>query len=207
MTPISRSERASRARRQALLPALLLALAALAGCSDGAEVRSERVEYLPGGTPVVRRELAVPRCPEVGILGEAADVTRFRPGPGRDLTDVTLDARITGVEGSCTARRGRMEIELAMSIDATRGPAAAARADQLSYFVAVTDQQRNILNKQVFQTAVRFPSGQNRATLMDEGARLTLAVSPERPSWSYTILVGFQLDEGELAYNRRRGTR
>lgn len=199
-----RARPASFAAAVALLP---LGAALLAGCGDSPLVRSQETAFAPGGTPIVRRELAVARCPQVAILGDAADITRFRPGGGADLTNVTLDGRIAAVNGRCDTTRQGMSIDLAMTLDFERGPAAPGRAETVPYFIAVTDQQQNILSKQVFTARAEFPRGQNRIRLSDEGGRLVLPVTAERPSWNYAILVGFQLDEGELAYNRRRGPR
>jgi len=35
-----------------------------------------------------------PECPEIAIVQDLAELTLFAPGPGRDLTDVTLEARV-----------------------------------------------------------------------------------------------------------------
>src|SRR6187397_768886 len=46
-----------------------------------------------------------PACPRAAILGDAADLTRYRPEHagqgGQDLTDMVFDGRITGVSGKC----------------------------------------------------------------------------------------------------------
>lgn len=186
---------------------LLLGAGLLAGCGDSPVVRSQETVFGQGGTPIVRRELAIPRCPEVAILGDAADITRFGQRGGTDLTNVTLDGRIAAVNGRCDGSRAGLTIDLAMTIEFERGPAAQARSEIVPYFVAVTDLEQNILSKQVFQARAEFPRGQNRVRLTEEGARMLLPVNANRPSWNYAILVGFQLDQGELAYNRRRGPR
>ena len=46
-----------------------------------------------------RNEFA-PSCPGTAILGDAADFSAYR-GPGRDLTDLVLQARIVSVSGNC----------------------------------------------------------------------------------------------------------
>ncbi|MCC7427239.1 MAG: hypothetical protein IT557_10055 [Alphaproteobacteria bacterium] len=199
-----------RARLSPPVPAaaaLLLGAALLAGCGDSPVVRSQETVFGQSGTPIVRRELAIPRCPEVAILGDAADITRFGQRGGTDLTNVTIDGRISAVNGRCDGTRQGLTVDLSMTLEFERGPAAQGRAESVPYFVAITDQQQNILSKQVFMARAEFPRGQNRVRLTDEGARMLLPVTAERPSWNYAILVGFQLDEAELAYNRRRGPR
>ncbi len=40
-------------------------------------------------------------CPQAKVLSEPAELTRFREGPGRDLTDVSFKASILRVVGEC----------------------------------------------------------------------------------------------------------
>ena len=41
-----------------------------------------------------------PACPAAAILADGADLTRTN-GHGRDITDLVLDGRVTGMQGSC----------------------------------------------------------------------------------------------------------
>ena len=65
-----------RLPHQALAPALLAALLSLAGC----------------GTPP-QQAVGTGACPQVLIVGDTSQVTKFQPGDGRDPTDVLLHAR------------------------------------------------------------------------------------------------------------------
>src|SRR3546814_6814364 len=44
----------------------------------------------------------LPSCPRVGILGDAQKATQYRPGPGRDLTDVTFQTELLDYNGECS---------------------------------------------------------------------------------------------------------
>jgi hypothetical protein len=92
-------------------------------------------------------------------------------------------------------------------MEATRGPASGERSITIPYFVAVTDAQNRILDKAVYTVAASFPANRSRVRMTGEEVALTLPVEAERPPASYTVVVGFQLTETELAINRRLGVR
>ncbi len=171
--------------RRFSVPGLLLALTA-AGCA------TNEAELQP--------------CPSALVVQPAADVTQFLPGPGRDLTDVIVEAKIQGVDGECEVSierdgSGEVLVDMTVLFEANRGPANQTRSAQLSYFVALVDQGQNILKKPVFDAEVAFPANGNRVRFADNIAvDIPLAVGEQAAS--YNILVGFQLTEDEVLYNR-----
>lgn len=186
-------------RRASLLLAGLAALGACGGQGDFVRAGGR------GEAPVRMTQRA--DCPHVGVLADAADLTRFRPGGGEDLTEMVVDARMRGVAGSCDLARRATTVELAISMDATRGPAAQGRAVDLPYFVAVMDRDGRILDKQVFQARIEFPPNRSSVRLTGEQVRLTLPTPEGVRGRDYAVSVGFQVSESELALNRRRGPR
>jgi len=144
-----------------------------------------------------------PACPNVGLVRDAADLVRYR-GAGRDLTDLVLNGRLTGVGGSCK-RDGSATVvtTVQVGIELQRGPAAPARQAQIAYFVAVLDGDR-ILDKQVFQLSAEFPANADRLRLSGDSVELRLPVKPDKTAAAYRIQIGFQLTPLELEVNRRR---
>ena len=52
------------------------------------------------------RNQFAPLCPTPRLIPALADVTRYGgPGPTHDVTDLILQARIIGVNGSCSGGR------------------------------------------------------------------------------------------------------
>ncbi|GGG33812.1 hypothetical protein GCM10010964_22180 [Caldovatus sediminis] len=179
-----------RRRAAALVPALVV-LALAAGC--GGE----------GSRPVLPAT-----CPRIGILAEAADLLRFRPGAGQDLSALEVGARVTGFDARCDyANRGRaLEVRLTVDMEAERGPASQARSAELPWFVAVTDAAGEaILNKREFATRVGFPPNVGRTRARSEEISIMLPLGDGRRLGDYALLIGFQLTPEELAANRRRG--
>lgn len=186
-SPVSHPSLPSRRSPPRRFAAAVLAPLALAGCGgDG--------------------ESFAPACPGAAIVRDAADITRFR-GPSRDLTDMALDGRITGLQGKC-ARAGRDAVltTVTPALELTRGPAAQGRTAELAYFVAVGQGER-ILDKQVFALRAEFPPNTDRVRLSGDDVELRLPVKPGETAAAYRVLVGFQLTPEELELNRSRGPR
>ncbi|MGQ0662022.1 MAG: hypothetical protein ACT4P2_00245, partial [Pseudomonadota bacterium] len=161
--------------------AVLATAAGLAGC---------------GGRPP-------PPCPSASILAEAATVTRFRDGPGRDLTDVINEGELFDILALCSYGRRGIDVDLQVGVVATRGPADRARAAQFEYFVAILDPERQVVARQRFDVRFEFPDNRARLVRIEElEPQIPLADAALGPR--YEILVGFQLTRDELAWNRSR---
>ena len=171
------------------------ALLALTGCGGGGE-----------------RPILPATCPRVGILADAADLSRFRPGGGQDISDLLVDARITGFNARCDyARRGRaLEMILTVQFAAERGPAAqGSRTADLPYFVTVVsaDETRVIAPPQHFTTRVAFPPNVSRTRVNGQELSIVIPLGNEQRRGEQAVLIAFQLTPEELAMNRRRGPR
>ena len=150
-----------------------------------------------------------PACPRAGILSDAADLVRYRPGAGRDLTDQVFEAHLVGVAGACSYGDTSRDLQtrVTVSFDVIRGPAASpAREEQLSVFVAVTDGER-ILDKKLYPIRVRFPADVGQVRLTSPEITLVLPISADVSGAAYAVTAGFQLTPDELEANRSRRVR
>ena len=168
----------------------LLATLVLAACQQGPE----------------RPTLA---CPVIAILQDAAELTLFVPGPGRDLIDVTLEARISEFGGFCDTdideddRTGEVDIDLQVLFEATRGPVSVTREAQVGYFVAITDTQENILARQTFDADLEFQGNRNRIGFVEELTQ-KIPLRAGQVGEDFKVFIGFQLTEDQLEYNRNK---
>jgi hypothetical protein len=140
-------------------------------------------------------------CPQAGVPRDAATLTRFQPGPGRDLTDVIFDARVQDVKLSCSYDSKGANVDLLVMLRVDRGPASQERSATVPYFVAVTDPQHNVLAKQVFTKTLAFPPNVSRVADSDETEEL-IPLPKGKSAQRYGIVVGMQLTPDELKYNR-----
>ena len=169
------------------LSALCLVAPALAACSGSGEKFA-------------------PPCPQAGIVRDAADLTRYA-GNGRDLTDLVLEGRITGLNGKCSrGDKGVTVVAVSVGLELARGPAAPGRRTELSYFVAVAEGDR-ILDKRVFPLVAEFPANTDKVRLGGDDVEMALPTTADKPAAAYRVLVGFQLSPAELEQNRRRPPR
>ncbi len=152
-------------------------------------------------------ETEAPPCPPVYILSDAKDVTRYAPGPGRDLTDVMVQAEIVGFHGDCKYEpRGKdwnVKLNLQVAIDAKRGPADTTRKADLVYFVAIPRFYPEPQAKAVFPVAVQFPEGTDTVHTVDEPVDLTIPVGAKDLIDDYVVYLGFQTTPEELEHNRK----
>ncbi|HZD25563.1 MAG TPA: hypothetical protein VE631_04825 [Alphaproteobacteria bacterium] len=163
--------------------AAALALLALAGCSSfGKETRP---------------------CPRVSMLKDASRITQYRPGPGRDLTDVVAEAGIASLQATCDYDDDDHVLQVVTTINlaASRGPAFRGGSASFPFFVAVVDEQQHILGKRVFDSAIAFPQGQPRAAVFEEMEQ-DIPLKKDQTGADFEVIVGFQLSEEQLEHNR-----
>lgn len=155
------------------------------------------------GCGLFEKKAPPPPCPRIGILGDVQKSVQFRPGPGRDLTDVTFETELLDFTGSCKYDdRGVVVVTFTLQVAATRGPAAESREALVPYFVAVVDKQRGVLSRDGFTARIPFPSGRRRIAVGEElEQRIPLGT---RSTSDVEILIGLQLDQEQLDGNRRK---
>jgi len=144
-----------------------------------------------------------PICPGILVVGDARQVTKYREGPGRDITDVAFEGVIGAGGLECAVQRSEIVVDLRVEIGAQRGPAAGGRAGEFEYFVAIADADRNILARERFTTRVEFPPNVSRTGIFEE-LRQRIPIQAGQTGDDFTIYVGFQLSEEEIERNRRR---
>lgn len=149
-----------------------------------------------------------PRCPEVLLLKHANSVTYFKPGPGRDITDVLATAAIVDFRGECEYNRKRTKVNIVLNVafDVRRGPADRTKATDFRYFVAIPKFHPAPQGKSIFPMRAQFRGNQTRLNLLDE-VRLEIPMPPFPKVDDYTIYMGIQLTPQQLEYNRLHANR
>lgn len=143
-----------------------------------------------------------PPCPPVYILGDASKLTKFRPGPGRDITDVEYEAEITGFTGGCKYDEKGAIVDLQVVFSLKRGPADADRKAEFTYFVAIPYYYPAPDAKAEFETTVTFPEGANYVKYTDEEVVMRVPVKDKDLITKYEIYLGIQATPEELSRNR-----
>lgn len=172
--------------------AAALSLVVLAGC---------------GGSGRTADDGIVPPCPEVQRARDLSELVRYRPGPSRDLTDVEFEAAIVDFAGSCTTRSDQVALDMIVSIDAARGPAATSTTVNVPYLVAVEGPDGEILNRQVFTLQADFSGNRSQVALADR-IELIIPLRTGETGAGYRVWLGMLMTEAELQdAQARRGRR
>ena len=160
-----------------------------------------------GGCGLFDKDI-VYRCPAVFILEDAKDLTRFKPGPGRDITDILFEAEIVDFRGGCDYDEddGEAEIELLVQVRVQRGPANKSRDIAFEYFVAIPKYQSQPEGKRILPVKGAFVENRTRLVYQDE-LQMTIPVKKPTDGAALEIILGFQLTPEELKFNRSRRQR
>jgi len=143
-------------------------------------------------------------CPPVRLEASTATLTAFRPGQGRDLTDVELEAEIVGYQGECQYddEDGSVTVDLALGMTAALGPGATERVQAIRYFVALPRFYPSEQGKQVFEASLAFPENIDRVRYVGEELSINVPMDPDDSALDYPIYIGFQLTPEQVEYNR-----
>lgn len=144
-----------------------------------------------------------PPCPPVYILSDASQLTKYREGKGRDLTDIEFEAEIVGYVGECKYDEKGAEVELQVKFTVKRGPGDGDRKADFTYFAAVPLYYPSPEAKGEFPVSLAFPEGTNYVRYTDESVVMRIPVKDKDVIQKYEIYLGFQASPEELERNRQ----
>jgi hypothetical protein len=141
-------------------------------------------------------------CPQAQIVPDLQTLVQFPPGANTQNTQAILSAgRVNSVTTSCE-REGDTGVVASVGVEFTglRTQAALAHLN-LPYFVALADSDGNILGKQQFIAGMDFkpdtPVGRSA-----DNVTVHLPLKNAQLGNVYTLILGFQLSQAQLNYNR-----
>ena len=141
-------------------------------------------------------------CPSTAAVGDATIQSKFRPGPGRDLTDVQYQVRLVDVTSQCRYDGKGVDVRMRAGFALELGPANPDRNAAYEFFVAITDPSDEIVAKRIFTTPLAFPSNVGYVEHIEE-LQQRIPLPKGGSAADYKIIVGLQLSEDELEYNRK----
>ena len=147
-------------------------------------------------------------CPPLGALKQADELTRFKAGPGRDLTDVIYAVKVGRIAGKCEVKQS---VELATIIVGVellgeRGPAIEDPRPEIEYFIAMQAPNGEIAARQAFTLPIDFEGGVLASRSLDY---LTFKIPGASPAAlrAYRVYVGLQLTREEYEFSERARAR
>jgi hypothetical protein len=181
MTGSRPAPRASQRRSFAARSAALLALALLGGC---ASFGARKDSYT---------------CPAATTIPELQTLVRIVPGPNG--ATVQSSGRVNTVTTSCDPEGdGGVVSYVDIAFSGLRTTPAVSRLD-LPYFVATADAEGNILGKEQYSIALTFDAAAP-VTKASDSVTVHIPLKNAQLGNIYTLVVGFQLNQSQLDYNR-----
>jgi hypothetical protein len=174
-------QRPSRRPRAAAWRVVALAPALLAGCAN---FGSRQGTYT---------------CPAATTIPELQTMVQVVSGPNG--ATVQSSGRVSTVTTTCD-REGDNGVVSYLTVDFTglRTTPAVNRLD-LPYFVAMADANGNILGKQQYVIGLAFDPAQPVTKAADD-VTVHIPLANAQLGNIYTLVVGFQLNQSQLDYNR-----
>ncbi|MGB0919738.1 MAG: hypothetical protein ACPG1C_00315 [Alphaproteobacteria bacterium] len=146
-----------------------------------------------------------PPCPRISILAGTDDITIYKPGRGRDLTDVEFKARFVKAKTRCRfdADENLISSDNRFTIIAERGPAAKNRQVEFPIYMALTRTNKQMIDKRQYPLLVRFPEGVDRVEVREGVNGTKIYLDKGEQGDHFEILVGFQLSRHQMDSQKR----
>jgi hypothetical protein len=142
-------------------------------------------------------------CPYVKVLYDAARYIDFKDGQEGSGT-VRYSGEIENISSMCSYKAAEpITVRARLLFEFGRGPQAPSRSATYRYWVAVTDRNHAVLDKQTFDVPVTFPAGQDRVTLTQDIEHILIPRKDTNVSGAnFEVLVGFEVTPQMAAFNR-----
>lgn len=147
-------------------------------------------------------------CPAMVIMPELKHIAEFTdPSKPSDKTKIS-EFTMMGVQSKCQQHDAALAMHIELIFSGEIGPKGRAnKSDKPNfsypYFIAVTDDKGAVVSKEIFAANVSYGTDQKDSKQI-ESITQTLPVKSKDEMSKYKVLVGFQLDETQLAYNRNK---
>lgn len=180
-----------------LLPSAAVAQQQRQGQAQGEETRQRPMRF----APLSRRANAGP-CPYVKVLYDAARYIEMGDFAQPSLASVGYTGEIEGVSSDCTYREDdpiRVDFNLLFSLG--KGPTAQGDGHTYRYWVAVTERNAAVLDKEYFDLPVNFGSS-DRATAEPGHTIVIPRAEATTSGGNFEILIGFEVSQEQAEFNR-----
>ena len=171
-------------------------------------------DYVPGnrgetrtaGADALQRPRGPIPCPQVKIMNDLKQMHQFTNIAKASTDNKISSIYITGTQNSCHFELNDVVVEIDVNFEGNIGPKARVfENDRPSfaypYFIAVTNDDNEIISKDIFAVSVSYGKEEDLIN-HTEKLRQIIKLKSKYDAPEYTVLVGFQLDNEALAYNR-----
>lgn len=145
-------------------------------------------------------------CPQVKALTELSSISQFVNTKTPSADKMIAEAKVENVSATCAVAPASVSVELSLDFLGTLGPVGVKDMNGQAnytypYFLTVVTPDGKILSKDVFALSMVYDKGGINLRKQDK-LRQVIPLAAGQQANQYQILIGFQLSEDELAYNR-----
>jgi hypothetical protein len=146
-----------------------------------------------------------PNCPNVRIVSDLNQVHQFAEGTATARSNEISSVQMQAVDTKCKVAKNSMVIDMNIAFSGEVGPKGRSKSgDKPSfaypYFVAITNNQGSIIGKEVFALTLNYTGNSNSETRTEQ-VRQVIPLR-DKDYRNYKVMIGFQIGDQELAYNR-----
>jgi hypothetical protein len=143
-------------------------------------------------------------CPYVKVLYDAARYIEMKAGRPA-ASQAAYTGEIDGLSSACEYKNEQpIRVQTRLLFALGRGPQAAGRAHTYRYWIAVTDRNRAVLQKEYFDLPVSFPAGEDRVTKTEDVLGIVIPRADIKVSGAnFEVLIGFDVTPEMAAFNRQ----
>lgn len=137
-------------------------------------------------------------CPSISILADASRLAQMQGGK------VDLKAEIVTPELGCAVAGSTARSNLSFMVKSVIAPEAAIEARTVPYFVAVISNGQ-VIEKKIFELKLPFAGSDRQVFVKETISRIDIPIASGKQAEDYSVTIGFQLTEEQVAYNRSAG--
>jgi len=138
-------------------------------------------------------------CPASFIAPDTDKLAVFKPG-GSTMSDVRYGVQISYLQSKCTRADKGIHVNTQVSFRLVSND-KSLRADAFEYFVSIVDGYQNILIKKTYSVPFEFDARVHTLNKQDL-VYSNLPLLDAGTANNYAIVVGLQLTEAQLQFNR-----
>jgi hypothetical protein len=143
-------------------------------------------------------------CPYVKVLYDAARYVELKDNK-EQAAMVGYTGEIQGLSSGCAYKSDdpiKVQVDILFALG--KGPQATSSTKTYRYWVAVTDRNNAVINKEFFNLPVTFPAGQDRVLMTDSLKGIVIPRTRATVSGSnFEVLIGFDVTPEMVAFNRQ----
>jgi len=141
-------------------------------------------------------------CPYVKVLYDAARYVDFKDNV-ESSSAVTYSGEIQTLSSMCEYKTAEpITVKARVLFELGRGPRAEGRRKTYRYWVAVTDRNHAVLDKQTFDLPIEFPGGSDRVYATETLNDIVIPRKDAQVSGAnFEVLIGFEVTPAMAAFN------